>query len=300
MTTEVKNLLFQDKSPKLSFYIKYIRAVDLHMQKERDEYMKEVSKNRKKYLRKIRLRKIEILITQIAIVIAFIALWEILAQKGKIDSFITSQPSRIVKTFMNLSSNNLIEHLKITVEETLIGFLLGTIAGEITAIILWWSTFISKVSEPFLVVLNSLPKIELGPVIIIWVGAGMPAIIVMALSISLIVTILEILNGFLHTDKEKIKMAKTFNANKIQILNKIVFPSNIPTFFNTLKVNIGLSLVGVISGEFLVSKGGLGYLIVYGGQVFQLDLVMTSVIILAVVAALMYESIVVLERIFVK
>lgn len=300
MTTEVKNLLFQDKSPKLSFYIKYIRAVDLHMQKERDEYMKEVSKDRKKYLRKIRLRKIEILITQIAIVISFIALWEILAQKGKIDSFITSQPSRIVKTFMNLSSNNLIEHLKITVEETLIGFLLGTIAGAITAIILWWSPFISNVSEPFLVVLNSLPKIALGPVIIIWVGAGMPAIIVMALSISLIVTILEILNGFLHTDKEKIKMAKTFNANKIQILNKIVIPSNIPTFFNTLKVNIGLSLVGVISGEFLVSKGGLGYLIVYGGQVFQLDLVMTSVIILAVVAALMYESIVVLEKIFVK
>jgi NitT/TauT family transport system permease protein len=103
-----------------------------------------------------------------------------------------------------------------------------------------------------------------------------------------------------ETDKEKIKMAKTFNANKIQILNKIVIPSNIPTFFNTLKVNIGLSLVGVISGEFLVSKGGLGYLIVYGGQVFQLDLVMTSVIILAVVAALMYESIVVLEKIFVK
>ena len=300
MTTEVKNLLFQDKSPKLSFYIKYIRAVDLHMQKERDEYMKEVSKDRKKYLRKIRLRKIEILITQIAIVISFIALWEILAQKGKIDSFITSQPSRIVKTFMNLSSNNLIEHLKITVEETLIGFLLGTIAGAITAIILWWSPFISNVSEPFLVVLNSLPKIALGPVIIIWVGAGMPAIIVMALSISLIVTILEILNGFLHTDKEKIKMVKTFNANKIQVLTKIVIPSNIPTFFNTLKVNIGLSLVGVISGEFLVSKGGLGYLIVYGGQVFQLDLVMTSVIILAVVAALMYESIVVLEKIFVK
>ena len=187
MTTEVKNLLFQDKSPKLSFYIKYIRAVDLHMQKERDEYMKEISKDRKKYLRKIRLRKIEILITQIAIVIAFIALWEILAQKGKIDSFITSQPSRIVKTFMNLSSNNLIEHLKITVEETLIGFLLGTIAGAITAIILWWSPFISKVSEPFLVVLNSLPKIALGPVIIIWVGAGMPAIIVMALSIATVV-----------------------------------------------------------------------------------------------------------------
>jgi len=259
-----------------------------------------ISIDRQKYLRKVKLRKIEIWITQIFLVVAFIVLWEILAQTGKIDSFITSQPSRIVNTFMNLSSNDLLEHLKITCIETFVGFLLGTSAGIIIAIILWWSPFISKVSEPFLVVLNSLPKTALGPVIIIWVGAGMPAIIVMAISISLIVTILEILNGFLHTEEEKIKMAKTFNANKVQVLTKIVIPSNIPTFFNTLKVNIGLSLVGVISGEFLVSKGGLGYLIVYGGQVFQLDLVMTSVIILAIVAALMYESIVLLEKKFVK
>ena len=259
-----------------------------------------ISIDRQKYLKKVKLRKVEIFATQIFIAIAFIAIWEILAQIGKIDSFITSQPSRIVKTFMNLSSNDLLEHLRITCTETLIGFGIGTFAGVVIAIILWWSPFISKVSEPFLVVLNSLPKTALGPVIIIWVGAGMPAIIVMALAISLIVTILEILNGFLHTEEEKIKMAKTFNANKIQILTKIVIPSNIPTFFNTLKVNIGLSLVGVISGEFLVSKGGLGYLIVYGGQVFQLDLVMTSVIILAVVAALMYESIVLLEKKFVK
>ena len=198
-----------------------------------DDFMKKnenISEDRKKYLRKIKLRKIEVYATQIFIVIAFIALWEILANTGKIDSFITSQPSRIVKTFMNLSSNDLLEHLRITCTETLIGFLLGTIAGSIIAIILWWSPFISKVSEPFLVVLNSLPKTALGPVIIIWVGAGMPAIIVMAISISLIVTILEILNGFLHTEEEKIKMAKTFNANKVQVLTKIVIPSNIPTF----------------------------------------------------------------------
>ena len=108
------------------------------------------------------------------------------------------------------------------------------------------------------------------------------------------------LNGYLKTDKEIIKMAKTFSSTKLQLLTKIVIPANIGTFINSLKVNIGLSLVGVISGEFLVSKGGLGYLIVYGGQVFQLDLVMTSVIILAVVAALMYQSIVLLEKKFVK
>jgi len=146
-----------------------------------------ISVDRQKYLRKVKLRKIEILATQILIVIAFIVLWEILAQTGKIDSFITSQPSRIVKTFMNLSSNDLLEHLQITCTETIIGFVLGTLLGVVVAIILWWSSFISKVSEPFLVVLNSLPKIALGPVIIIWVGAGMPAIIVMALSIAIVI-----------------------------------------------------------------------------------------------------------------
>lgn len=194
----------------------------------------------------------------------------------------------------------MLEHTKITVYETLIGFILGTVMGWCIAIILWWSQFISKVAQPFLVVLNALPKVALGPIIIIWVGAGTSAIIVMALGISLIVTILDILNGLINTDKEKIKMAQTFNANKLQILMKIVIPSNVSTLFNTLKVNIGLSLVGVITGEFLVSKGGLGYLIVYGGQVFKLDLVMTSVIILAVVAALMYEIIAILEKKLVK
>ena len=139
-----------------------------------------------------------------------------------------------------------------------------------------------------------------GPVIFIWVGAGTPAIIVMAVAISLVVTILENLNGFLKTDKEVIKMAKTFNASKLQVLTKIIIPANISTFINSLKVNIGLSLVGVISGEFLVSKAGLGYLIVYGGQVFKLDLVMTSVIILGIVAGIMYEAVILLEKFILK
>ena len=126
------------------------------------------------------------------------------------------------------------------------------------------------------------------------------AIITMGLAISLIVTIMEILNGFLDTDKEKIKMAQTFNCTKLQLLTKIVIPANISTFINSLKINIGLSLVGVSTGEFLVSKAGLGYLIVYGGQVFKLDLVMTGVIILALVATILYGSVVLLERLLSK
>ena len=198
-----------------------------------------------------------ILITQIAILISFLAIWEVLANKDIIDSFIMSQPSRIWDTFMNLSSNDLMKHIGVTVYETVVGFLVGTGLGILIAIILWWSDFLSKVAEPYLVILNSLPKVALGPVIIIWVGAGTPAIIVMAVAISLIVTILENLNGFLKTDKEVIKMARTFKASKFQILTKIIIPANLSTFINSLKVNIGLSLVGVISGEFLVSKAGL-------------------------------------------
>ena len=259
-----------------------------------------ISQERKQYLRNKQKRTICVLITQLAILIGFLALWEILADMKIIDSFIMSQPSRIWETLTNLGSNDLLMHIKVTVYETIVGFGLGTLLGIIIAIILWWSKFLSKVLEPYLVVLNSLPKVALGPVIIIWVGAGTPAIIVMAVAISLVVTILENLNGFIETDKDLIKMAKTFKANKFQILTKIVIPANISTFINSLKVNIGLSLVGVISGEFLVSKAGLGYLIVYGGQVFKLDLVMASVIILGVVAGLMYLAVLLLEKIILK
>jgi len=255
-----------------------------------------ISEERKKYLKKEKKNKLFVLLTQIGILVLFISIWEYAANKGVIDSFIMSQPSRIWDTIVNLSSNGLLEHIGVTCFETFVGFTVGTLLGIIIAIILWWSKFLSKVAEPFLVVLNSLPKIALGPVIIIWVGAGMPAIIVVAISISLVVTILEILNGFMNTDKEKIKMVRTFNATKLQTLVKVVIPANISTFINSLKVNIGLSLVGVISGEFLVSKAGLGYLIVYGGQVFKLDLVMASVLILAIVAAIMYQSVVILEK----
>ena len=259
-----------------------------------------MSEERKKYLQKQKFNKILVLGSQILILVIFLGLWELLANKGIIDSFITSSPSRIINTFANFSSNNLLIHIKVTVYETILGFVIGIILGVVIAIILWWSEFLSKVFEPYLVVLNSLPKVALGPIIIIWVGAGTKAIIVMAIAISLIVTILDILNGFLNTDKDLIKMAKTFGAGRFQILTKIVIPANISTFINSLKINIGLSLVGVISGEFLISKAGLGYLITYGGQVFKLDLVMSSIIILGIFAGFMYGVVTILEKIILK
>ncbi len=259
-----------------------------------------MSEERRKYLRKQKLEKILVLGSQILVLVTFLGLWEFLANKGIIDSFITSSPSRIFKTFANFNANNLLLHIKVTIYETILGFSIGIILGLVIAIILWWSEFLSKVLEPYLVVLNSLPKVALGPIIIIWVGAGTKAIIVMAIAISLIVTILDILNGFLNTDKELIKMAKTFNASKFQILTKIVIPANASTFINSLKINIGLSLVGVISGEFLISKAGLGYLITYGGQVFKLDLVMSSIIVLGLFAGFMYGTVTLIEKFFLR
>ena len=255
-----------------------------------------LSPERSAWLMRRRREALRIKLWQWGLLLGALALWEVLARVGIIDAFLVSQPSRIAETLANTAQNGLALHVGVTLYETLTGFFLGVVLGVSLSIVFWWSGFVARVAEPYLVVLNSLPKIALGPVIILIAGAGTRAIIVMALAISLIVTVLEMLAGFRGTDPESIKMARTFGATKRQILLKIVLPSNLPTLFNSLKINIGLSLVGVIAGEFLVSKAGLGYLIVYGGQVFQMDLVMASVLILALVAALMYQGVAFCQR----
>ncbi len=269
--------------------------------KAKKAVLEDISPEHREFLRKVKLKKTIILTTQILLLILFFVGWEVAGNLKLIDSFITSQPSRMARTLANLyNEGTLFYHIGITCLETIIGFTVGTILGIVIAIILWWSNFLAKVLEPYLVVLNSLPKIALGPVFIVWIGAGPTSIIVMALTVSLIVTILEVLNGFLGVDQDKIKLVKTFGANKFQVLTKVVLPASIPTMISSLKINVGLSWVGVIVGEFLVSKGGLGYLIVYGGQVFQLDLVMASVLVLAIAAALMYQGVVYLEKLLVR
>lgn len=256
-----------------------------------------ISPERKEYLRAVKKHKTAILSTQLLLLIAIFAFWEIAADRGLIDAFITSQPSRMLATVIALhSSGTLYTHIWTTIWETVIGFTLGTIGGLIIAIILWWSDFLSKVFEPYLVVLNALPKVALGPILIVWLGNGTSAIIAMALLISIIVSIITMLHGFLSVDKEKILLLKSFGANKFTILQKVVLPASLPSTISALKVNVGLSWVGVIMGEFLVSKAGLGYLIVYGSQVFKLDLVMTSVIILIIAATVMYLLVAYLEK----
>ena len=253
------------------------------------------------YLKKIKRRKIKISVSRIAILVAFILLWQIAADLKWIDPFLTSSPCRVVKCFVDLLQNgHLIIHVLTTCYETVLGFFLGTIFGGIIAVILWWSPFIQKIMDPYLVVLNALPKVALAPIIIFWIGNGTSAIIVITLLISVVTTIISILTGFNEIENEKIMLMKTFGASKFQILRYLVFPYSIPVFISTLKINVGLSWVGVIMGEFLVAKKGLGFLIIYGGQVAQLDMVMTSIVILAFVAFCMYEFVSIVQKKYIR
>lgn len=255
------------------------------------------SEERALYLRKRKYHQLAVFLAQVLFLLVVIILWEFAAGRRWIDPFITSQPSQIVETITSLHSDgSLYLHLYVTLLETFYGFILGTAGGILIAMMLWWSKFFREVSEPYLVVLNALPKVALGPLLIVWLGNGMPAIIGMALLISIIVTIISMVSGFQEVDPDKIKLLKAFGASRFQILSKVVFPASLPSIIAALKVNIGLCLVGVIMGEFLVSKAGLGYLIVYGSQVFRLDLVMASIIILSLAAALMYLMISYLEK----
>lgn len=256
-----------------------------------------MSKELIKYQKKQTKNKLLIISTQLSIVLIFLFLWEYLTNKEIINSFIYSSPSLIIKTIVNLiKSNNLFIHIWTTFYEVIISFILGIFGGLFMSILLYKFKFFAKVIDPFLTILNSLPKVALGPLIIIIVGANVKSIIVMALLINLIVSIITIYNGFLNTDVNKIRLFNSFNASKKQILFKLVIPCSFKTIISSLKLNISMSLIGVIMGEFLVSKRGIGYLIIYGTQVFNLNLVMSGIIILLIISFLLYKIVLFIEK----
>jgi len=249
------------------------------------------------YLRRIKIRQAVIRAAQVLLLVGIFALWEIAARQGWINAFIFSHPSRIWAAATRLAGQGeLWKHLGWTVGETVIGFTLGTLLGIIIAVILWWSDFVSRVLDPYIVVLESIPKVALGPIFVVWLGTTITAVVAMTISVSVIVTIMMMHNGFKEVDPNKIMLARTFGATKGQILTKVIIPASVPTMIAALKVNVGLSLVGTIVGEFLASKAGLGYLIIYGGQVFNMSLVMASVLLLAVVSVILYFLVAKLEE----
>jgi len=249
------------------------------------------------YLKRKKEKRRMIIFWQVGLLIGFIALWEILARLEILNTFLFSSPSAIYELFKAyLVDGSLFQHIGISVWETFLGFMIGTVLGIIIAIILWWSDTIAKVFSPALVVLNALPKTALAPILIVWAGAGIGGIVLTAISISIVTTILSAYNYFSIVDEEKIKMLRSFGASRWQVLIKLILPANVGNMINIAKINIGLAWVGVIVGEFLVSRYGLGYLIVYGGQVFRLDLVMMGVVVLAVCAFVMYSAVNLLEK----
>jgi NitT/TauT family transport system permease protein len=243
------------------------------------------------YLKALRRRAMTIQLWQIGLVAAVLILWEAGPRSGLINPMLTSYPSAVVRTFMTLLQDGSLQtHTLATVSETVVGFVGGMLLGTFCAVVLWWSSYVYRVLDPFIVVLNAIPKIALVPIFYIWLG-DIASIYAMAIAISVFVTILMLYTGFQSIDPDKIRLVRLFGASRLKVLTKIVLPGSVPTMIAALKVNVGLALVGVVVGEFQSAKAGLGYLITYGSQIFQMNLVMTAIVVLAVISSLLFAGI---------
>lgn len=264
---------------------------------DRAEPPEAISAAQKEYLGQLQKEKKKVRRWQWLLMLAFLFVWEAGAQTGIINSFVFSSPFGVIKTIITMSKDgSLWYHTGVTLAETFVSFLLILILGTGTAILLWWNETLAKIFEPYLVMLNSLPKSALAPVFIVWLGANMKTIIVAAVSVAVFGTILSLYHSFAETEEDKLKLIYTLGGRKKDILIKVILPGNVPTLFSLMKVNLGLSLVGVIIGEFLAAKAGLGYLIIYASQVFKLDYVITSIFILCLVSVALYHLIAKLEK----
>ncbi len=234
---------------------------------------------------------------RVLVLIFFLSIWELSARIGVLNDFIFSSPSKIIECMLEMiCDGSLFYHTGITVLETMASFTLVIVVGIGGAILLWYSQTLSEILDPYLVMLNSLPKSALAPILIVWLGANVRTIIVAAVSVAVFGSILTLHNGFSNMDRDQIKLIYSLGGLKKDVMTKVLLPGSVPMIVSNMKVNVGLCLVGVIIGEFLAAKAGLGYLIIYGSQVFQLDLVLTSIVILCVLSALMYKGIALIEK----
>lgn len=259
--------------------------------------MPEISRHQKQYLLQYKKEKRLIFTARILLFILFMGLWEMSARCGWIDSFIFSSPSLIGKTFLSMCRDqSLFSHIGVTLTETLVSFFFVVILGVGTAILLWCSPKTSRILEPYLVVLNSLPKSALAPLLIVWLGANERTIIVSGVSVAIFGSVLNLYAGFQNTDPDKLKLIETLGGGKKEKFQKIILPSSLPLFLSVMKVNIGLCLVGVIIGEFIGARQGLGYLIIYSSQTFKLTWVLMSITLLCIIALILYGLLGLIEK----
>lgn len=261
----------------------------------------DISPSQQKFLRSRKHHRLIVRSARVFILVGFLLLWEIASKTGLIDSFIFSSPTQVALCFWEMVLDQTIFlHISITLYETLVSFLLVTFVSLFVTVVLWFSKKVSETLEPFLVVLNSLPKSALAPLLIVWLGATKTTIIVAGMSVALFGSILNLYTSFMGVDSEKIKLIYTLRGNRLQVLTKVVIPSSIPAIISNMKVNIGLCLVGVIIGEFLAARNGLGYLIIYASQVFKLDWLLMSICLLCILAMALYSLINFLEKLYQK
>ena len=251
-----------------------------------------VSAQQESFLRAHHRHHHRIALGRLVLLLLFLGLWETAARLGWIDSFFFSSPSGIVKYLgQMLVDHSFFTHTGVTLFETIASFFLVTVLSLFTATLLWYQNSLSEILEPYLVVLNALPKSALAPLLIVWLGTGANTIIVAGLSVAVFGSIISLYTGFCQVDHEMCKLIYTLGGSRKDALTKVILPSSVPLILSSMKVNIGLALVGVIIGEFLAARRGLGYLIIYGSQVFQLNMVITSIIILCAIAMVFYKLI---------
>ena len=266
-----------------------------------NESANNLSKEQQFYIKKTRQHKHLVLFFQIFIFAFFIILWEISSHNGIINTFIFSSPSRMLLACQELFlTGDLLKHIGITLAETFGSFFLVASISLLVAILLWWNTTLSEIFEPYFVILNSLPKSAMAPIFIVWLGNNMKTIIITAISVAIFGSILNLFTSFQTTDPDKLKLIYTLHGNRFDCLTKVILPINFPAILSILKVDIGLCLIGVVIGEFLAARKGLGYLIIYGSQVFKMDWVMLSIVLLCLIAALLYGILNRLEKHFIN
>lgn len=253
--------------------------------------------NQQRYILSHRKHHHKVTFLRLLILILFLILWEFSTRAGYVDVFFFASPSNIVQyLYRMIVDASFFTHTGITLLETIVSFLLVTSISLLSAALLWYHKSLSEITEPYLVVLNALPKSALAPLLIVWLGTGTKTIIVAGISVALFGSIINLYTGFSQADEEMLKLIYTLGGNRKDALYKVILPSSIPLILSNMKVNIGLSLVGVIIGEFLAARRGLGYLIIYGSQVFQLNMVITSIMILCAIAMILYKIIQSLEH----
>ncbi len=255
------------------------------------------SKNQKAFIRREKNHRISVMVMRMVILIFLLCLWQVLAWIGVVNDFIFSSPIKMGNYLIEACMDkSLFYHTSVTLFETIVSFLFVTILGLLLSIILWSSRKTSEILEPYLVVLNSLPKSALAPVLIVWLGNNRKTVIVTGILIAVFSAAITMTTSLNQTDTEKIKLIQSMGGSRLDVLCKVAIPSSIPVLIATMKVNIGLCLVGVIIGEFLAADAGLGYLIIYGSQTFKMTMVMASIIVLCILSAFLYQAIAMIEK----